>query len=160
MEIRRAIFSDIPELKRLLLQVGEVHHVIRPDIFRTGAIKYTDDALAELLKDENKPIWAAMEGETMLGYCFCQWRTIAGSTVLTDRTELYIDDLCVDEENRGHGVASALYRFVCDYAKAQGCNFITLNVWCGNDSAMRFYEKMGLRPRNIMMDMPLEEVKC
>ena len=160
MEIRRANYSDIPELKRLLLQVGEVHHVLRPDIFRSGALKYHDEALTALLKDENKPIWAAMDGDVMLGYCFCQWRVYQDSSVSTDRTELYIDDLCVDGENRGHGVASALYRHVTAIAKERGCNFITLNVWCGNDSAMVFYEKMGLRPRNIMMEMPLEDETC
>ncbi len=160
MEIRIAKRTDIPQLKRLLLQVGGVHHDIRPDIFREGALKYDDAALAELLKDASKPIWAAMEGETMLGYCFCQWREYRGSGALTDRTEIYIDDLCVDEACRGKGVATALYRHVCGVARAQGCQFVTLNVWCDNDSAMRFYEKMGLRPRSIMMEMPMEEMEC
>lgn len=158
MEIRKAISADIPELKRLLLQVGGVHHDIRPDIFRCGAIKYTDSQLLELVSNEKKPIWAAMEGEVMLGYCFCQWREQAGSTVCTDRKELYIDDLCVDEAHRGQGVASALYHHITGIAREMGCHFITLNVWCGNDSAMAFYEKMGLKPRNIMMEMPLKEV--
>lgn len=157
MEILKAEVSHIPELKRLLLQVGGVHHEIRPDIFRSGCLKYTNEDLAELLSDEERPVWAAMEGETMLGYCFCQWRRFQDSTALTDRLELYIDDLCVDAYSRGHGVAQALYHHVTGIAKARGCNFITLNVWCGNNRAMRFYEKMGLRPRSITMEMKLEE---
>lgn len=160
MEIRRAVSSDIPELQRLLLQVGGVHHQIRPDIFRSGCLKYTNEDLAELLADEERPVWCAMDGETMLGYCFCQWRTFRGSTALTDRTELYIDDLCVDENSRGHGVAKTLYDHVVTVARERHCNFITLNVWCGNDRAMRFYEKMGLVPRSITMDMKLEEPEC
>ena len=161
MEIRRACAADIPGLEALLLQVGEVHHVIRPDIFRSGAQKYDRDALGLLLQDEQKPIYAAFEQGQMLGYCFCQFRDYrSGSGVSTQRLELYIDDLCVDEGCRGKGVATALYRFVCALAAQRGCHFITLNVWCGNDSAMGFYEKMGLRPRNIMMEMKLEEPEC
>lgn len=160
MEIRLAQAADIPELKRLLLQVGDVHHQIRPDIFRDGAIKYEDAELIEILRDETKPIFAAMEGDTMLGYCFCQWEMFRDSTVLTDRKELYIDDLCIDSSSRGHGVAQALYQHTLDYARAQGCHFVTLNVWCGNDRAMRFYEKMGLTPRKIFMEVKLEEPKC
>ena len=160
MEIRIAKDPDIPELKRLLEQVGGVHHNIRPDIFREGCLKYDEEALAELLLDVNCPVWCAMEGDTMLGYCFCQWRAFRDSTTMTDRTELYIDDLCIDEQSRGHGVAKALYGHVVAAAKEQHCNFITLNVWCGNDRAMRFYEKMGLRPRSITMDMKLEEPVC
>ncbi|MBP3673819.1 MAG: GNAT family N-acetyltransferase [Oscillospiraceae bacterium] len=157
MEIRMAQVRDIPGMIELLKQVGEVHHVIRPDIFRSGALKYDEKALEELLKDENRPIFVAMNGDFVAGYCFCILKDYRGSGVQTDRTELYIDDLCVDENRRGQGVASALYRHVCGYAKGLGCAFITLNVWCGNDGAMKFYENAGLTPRHIMMEMPLEE---
>ena len=91
----------------------------------------------------------------MLGYCFCQVETIRGSTVLTDRVEIYIDDLCVDENARRHGIAKALYEYVCAWAKEIGCEFVTLNVWCGNDGAMKFYEKMGMKQRSITMETKL-----
>ena len=155
MDIRRAEQADIPGLIRLLYQVGQVHHEIRPDIFRSGAIKYTQADLEALVSDESRPIFAAVEGERLLGYCFCQLEIYAGSTVLTDRTELYIDDLCVEESCRGQGVAKALYRHVLDYAKGLGCAFVTLNVWQGNDGAMKFYEKMGLTPRKTYLEVKL-----
>ena len=155
MEIRRAEVRDIPGMIALLYQVGDVHHQIRPDIFRSGALKYDEKDLEELLKDGKKPIFVADEGGFVAGYCFCQHRDYQGSGVSTDRKELYIDDLCVDESNRGQGIAKALYAHACGYAREQGCTFLTLNVWCGNDGAMRFYEKAGLKPRNIMMEMKL-----
>ena len=34
MNIRKAHNGDIPGLIALLLQVGQVHHELRPDIFR------------------------------------------------------------------------------------------------------------------------------
>lgn len=160
MNIRLATNQDIPGMLSLLLQVGQVHHEIRPDIFPENTLKYDENALAELLKDESRPIFVAAEGDFVAGYCFCVHRNYDGSGVSTSRRELYIDDLCVDKNRRGKGIAGALYRHVCDYARAQGCQFITLNVWCGNDSAMGFYEKAGLRPRHIMMEMPLEDSQC
>ena len=155
MTILRANESHIPGLIRLLYQVGDVHHKIRPDIFRSGAIKYTEKDLEELLKDENRPIFVACDGENLLGYCFCVIEDCRGTTVLTDRVEIYIDDLCVEETCRGQGVAKALYTHVCAWAKDLGCAFVTLNVWCGNDGAMKFYEKMGLTPRKIFMEIKL-----
>ena len=58
------------------------------------------------------------------------------------------------------GIARALYHHALSYSKTLGCQSLTLNVWCGNDGAMRFYEEMGLRPRNVMMEIPLEEALC
>ena len=157
MEIRFANAGDIPGILDLLHQVGNVHHRIRPDIFRSGALKYDAPALDTILSDEARPIFVALIDSTVAGYCFCVRKDYRGSGVQTDRVELYIDDLCVDEAHRGSGIATALYRHATDYAKEIGCAFVSLNVWCGNDGAMAFYEKMGLRPRHIMLEMPLEE---
>ena len=156
MLIRRAEISDIPDILRLLVQVCNVHQDIRPDIFKRDGVKYTESDLRELLTDESRPVWCAVEDGHFLGYCFCQWKEYRDSSVSTDRKELYIDDLCVDETARGKGVATALFRHVTAVAKAEGAKFITLNVWEGN-SALRFYEKMGMKPRKIFMDLPLED---
>ena len=157
MEIRFAERQDIPGMLELLRQVGQVHHEIRPDIFRSGAIKYTEPELEEILRDECSPIFVGVEEGKVLGYCFCQLRTYENSTVLTDRKELYIDDLCVDENCRGQHVGKQLYEHTCGYAREIGCNFVTLNVWCGNDSAMAFYRSRGMKPRKIYMETSLEE---
>ena len=155
MTIRRAETRDIPGIIALLYQVGGVHHDIRPDIFRENAIKYTPEQLEALLTDENSPIFIYDIDGCVAGYCFCQIREFADSTVLTDRKELYIDDLCVNENRRGQHIGSALYDYAVTYAKEIGCQFLTLNVWCGNDSAMKFYEHAGLTPRNIHMEKKL-----
>ena len=160
MLIRRAVESDITGMIALLLQVGQVHHEIRPDIFPPRTLKYDEAALVELLRDELRPVFVAMEGDFVAGYCFCVHREYRGNGVSTNRRELYIDDLCVDENRRGQGIATKLYHYATDYAKEQGCRFLTLNVWCGNDSAQRFYEHMGMRPRHIMMEAPLEDSQC
>ena len=155
MEIRKAEVRDIPGMIELLYQVGQVHHEIRPDIFRSGALKYTESDLRELLKDENRPIFVAVEEEFVQGYAFCIHRDCLDSGVFTDRKEVYIDDLCVHEDCRGQKIASRLYSHVTDYARSRGCQFITLNVWCGNAGAMKFYENAGLTPRSITMEMKL-----
>ena len=155
MNIRIACREDIPGLIRLLYQVGGVHHEIRPALFRSGAIKYTEKDLEMLLQDSAKPIFVAFEEGNVLGYCFCRIQDYRNSTVLTDRKEIYIDDLCVEENCRRRGVAGELYDHVCGWAKEMGCSYVTLNVWCGNEGAMKFYEKMGMRRRSITMETKL-----
>ena len=155
MLIRFAEVRDIPGMIRLLYQVGGVHHDIRPDIFRENALKYTPEQLEALLQDASKPIFICDDGGFVAGYCFCQIRSYDGTGGSTDRKELYIDDLCVEESRRGQHIGTVLYDRAVAFAKEIGCSFLTLNVWCGNDSAMKFYENAGLTPRNIMMETKL-----
>lgn len=155
MEIRFAEERDIPGLITLLKQVGEVHHRIRPDLFRAGAQKYDEKALQALLKDGSRPIFVSVAENRAAGYAFCILQEVRNDPVLLDRKTLYIDDLCVDENVRGQGIAKALYAHVCAYAREQGCDAVTLNVWCGNDQAIGFYEKCGLKPQKIGMEYTL-----
>jgi len=155
MEIHLANNHDIPGLIHLLKQVGEVHHQIRPDLFRSGARKYSEADLALLLQDPSRPILIAEEQGQVAGYCFCMFQEVRDSSVLCDRKTLYIDDLCLDENVRGSGIAKALYDKACEFAREEGCQAVTLNVWCGNDRAMAFYEKMGMRPQKIGMETVL-----
>ena len=155
MHIRFAETRDIPGMIALLQQVGEVHHQIRPDLFRSGAQKYDEAALAALLEDPKRPILIAELDGMVAGYCFCILQENRDDPVLCDRKVLYIDDLCVDETVRGKGVATALYDKTLEYAKELGCHSVTLNVWCGNDRAMAFYEKCGMKPQKIGMEKVL-----
>lgn len=155
MEIRFAQSRDIPGMLNLLQQVGEVHHQIRPDLFRSGAQKYDEAALEALLKNPDRPIFIAQNEDQVAGYAFCILQITKDDPVLRDRKVLYIDDLCVDEAQRGHGIAGALYQHVCQYARIIGCDAVTLNVWSGNDTAMAFYQKCGLKPQKVGMEFIL-----
>ena len=168
--IRRATTADIPDIDRLLYQVAEVHHRGRPDLFKAGAKKYTDEELAAIIADDERPIFvydggdgdggngsADGDGEAaaasgVLGYAFCMFQRHSGSHVLTDVTTLYIDDLCVDESARGRRIGETLYRHVLGFAREHGCHNVTLNVWSCNPAAMAFYEHCGLTPQKIGME--------
>lgn len=55
--IRRAIMSDIPRLLALLEQVLQVHHRVRPDIFKAQGTKFSQKELEELLSDDKRPVY-------------------------------------------------------------------------------------------------------
>ncbi len=140
-------------LNRLLCQVLAVHHNGRPDLFKGNVKKYTDDQLKAILADDSKPIFVAVDDtEYVLGYAFCVFQQHIGDNILTDVKTLYIDDLCVDENIRGQHIGSALYEHVLNFAKAQHCYNVTLNVWSLNEGAIKFYERCGMKPQKIGME--------
>lgn len=153
MAIRTAQERDIPRLLSLLTQVDMVHHRGRPDLFKGPATKYTDQELRELLKDETRPIFVwTDENDTVMGYAFCIFQQHIKDNVMTDILTLYIDDLCVDESVRGSHIGTKLYNHVLSFAREKGCYNVTLNVWAFNESALKFYQKRGLKAQKIGME--------
>ena len=155
--VRRAEIGDIPAILELLVQVDMVHHNGRPDLFRGPATKYNADELKEIIANEKTPVFVCVnEEEKVLGHLFGMFKQELNDSVQTDIKTLYIDDICVDEAARGQGVGRTLYDFIKGFAKKEGCYNITLNVWCCNPDAMKFYENMGLVPQKIGMEQILD----
>ena len=153
--IRQAVNKDIPKIMDLLMQVCLVHHNGSPDIFKIGT-KYSEDELKILIKDKKRPILVSTdEKDEVVGYCFCAYQQHIDNSILTDIKTLYIDDLCVDERVRGKHIGKELYEAALQLARDSGCYNLTLNVWSCNPSALRFYEKMGLLPQKVGMEIVL-----
>lgn len=160
MNIRRAIEKDIPKVMQLLNQVLELHANIRPDIFISGTTKYTTEELAGILRDSSKPVYVAVDDrDECIGYAFCQLREQPFSENMIPFTSLFIDDLCVDETTRGQHIGESLFEYVKQEAKRMGCYEVTLNVWSGNSSAEKFYEKMGMQTKERQMEYILSQEK-
>lgn len=152
-EIRRAEECDMEDIDRLLFQVNMVHHLGRPDLFKLGEKKYTDEELKRIIHDDACPIFVAVDDEGhVLGYAFCMFRQYLNHNIMTDIKTLYIDDLCVDEKIRGQHIGRRLYDRVLSFARESGCYNVTLNVWALNGPAIKFYEKCGLKPQKIGME--------
>lgn len=49
-------------------------------------------------------------------------------------------------------IGEKLFVHVKEEAKRLGCYEVTLNVWAGNTSAEKFYEKMGLKTKEQQME--------
>ncbi len=155
MIIRFARESDIPDIENLLVQVCNVHSNKRPDLFKKDGQKYNSEQIKKLISDKNTPIITAFDEETqrVVGYAMCVMKKIENNTSLCDMKTLYLDDLCIDENLRGKGIGKKVFDKVVEFARNEGCYNITLNVWEGNDSAKKFYEKCGFKPQKTTLEM-------
>ena len=139
----------------LLSQVLMVHAEGRPDLFRAGTRKYTDEELLSIFSDDTHPVFVAVDGGCVLGHAFCEVQDFRGSNNMQPYLSIYIDDICVDEKSRGQHVGTALYQHVLAYARELGCYDVTLNVWTCNPGAQRFYEAMGMTPLKTCLEQVL-----
>lgn len=155
-EIRTAKEKDCPKMLELLEYICNLHSGIRPDLFKAGKSKYDGESLKKLLTDESRLIFvAADENDEVLGYIFCILIDHSADSARCPNTELYINNLCVDENFRREGIGDALFQKALSTAQELGCHNLTLNVWEGNDGALRFYEKHGMKIQKREMEIVL-----
>ena len=153
MNIRSAENEDVNGIMKLLRQVNDIHAEGRPDIFIKGLTKYDEEGLKVILNNPETPIFVALdEDDILIGYCFCIVEDHSHYANLQPIKTLYIDDLCIDENQRGRHVGQKLFDYVKEYATDNGFYNLTLNVWSCNPSAHKFYEAMGFKPMKTVME--------
>lgn len=156
MQVRRAKIKDTDRIMELLVQVNNVHSEKRPDLFIKDKTKYNTDELIEIINDDDRPIFVAVDDDDrVMGYMFGKLESHIEDNNFPDIITFYIDDLCVDEIARGQHIGKLLYDYTVAVARTLGCYNVTLNVWEGNDNARRFYEKCGLKPQKTGLEVVL-----
>ena len=153
MQIRKAVKKDAKELFLLLETVQALHADGRPDIFKKGASKYSVEHIEEIIENIETPVYALVdENDIPVGYAFCSIINEKETDNLYAKKTFYIDDICVKNTLRGQGYGKKLYEYALGKAKEFSCDRLTLNVWHLNQSAVKFYEKLGMNPLKTTME--------
>jgi ribosomal protein S18 acetylase RimI-like enzyme len=95
-------------------------------------------------------VFAAEVGAEVIGHLWLSLRSpedVAG--------QAWIFDIEIDEARRGQGLGRQLMLAAMDKAKAMGCTSIKLNVFGGNDVAIRLYQSLGFRTAQMQMTRQL-----
>lgn len=152
MQIRDMKLEDYNEVDRLMAQVHKLHVEGRPDLYIDVEHIYSMEMFQEMVENEDMISFVAEEDNTIVGICFVSMRE---KTCMIKRRTAYMDDLCVDEAFRGKGIGRILFAHAKKRAKEMGAERMDLMVWNFNESALKFYEEMGMKPQRYIMEKHL-----
>lgn len=132
--IRPARPEDAAELVRLIRALAEYEH-------EPHAVQATPDGLAAQLRSERPPFEAllAERDGRAVGFAlfFQNYSTWEG------RPGIYLEDLFVEESERGSGTGRALLAAVAQLAVERGCGRLELVALDWNTPAIGFYAAHG-----------------
>ena len=135
-DVRRARPGDEHDILRLI-------HALATYERAPEHVKATPEGIAAALFGENPRVFGhvAEIGGKVVGIAvwFFNYSTWTG------RHGIYLEDLFVDPEARGGGVARALFEALGEEAKRHDCARIDWAVLDWNDLAKGFYRKIGAR---------------
>ena len=146
--IELATAKDRAEVNRLARQIHEMHINWRPDIYRMPEELFPEERFAELIA--KRELYVAKVGGTVVGYTMVTIRD-QDLPELIKRKVFYIQQFCVDEEFRNHGIGTQMMNELRVLARAFRCTDLQLNVYPENDAAVSFYQKCGFMIRSINM---------
>jgi ribosomal protein S18 acetylase RimI-like enzyme len=152
MEIVRADESRLDELEPLFVAMHEHHRAGEPGAARVRALRPAGDAWARrrehyrsLFAGGRAHLFLALEGERVIGYAMVSEIGSQATLQVGDRMA-ELESLSVLPGERGAGVGTALMAAVHALLGELGIEELMLYVMDGNEGALRFYERYGMRP--------------
>ncbi len=155
--VRFAREEDLEQVNRLRRQVNDLHVAGVPEIFKPGFGDELRNYLYTIRKSPRQKIVAAELDGRVCGFAVLNHITRPENPFMFERDYLDIDEFGVDEGCRRRGVATAMIRFIRDYAREQGFSRVELNMWEFNRDALAFYEAAGFRTYRRYMELRTEE---
>ena len=140
--------ADWFAVNEMAAQVHALHVAWRPDIYETVEEMYPQARFAEAV--QARQLYVAKVDGAAVGYALLKMRDYNWPGVVR-RKVMVIDEFCVHEAIRGHGVGTEMMSDIRALAKAFGCTDLQLGVYPQNDAAVGFYQKCGFTIRSIDM---------
>lgn len=148
--VRIADINDRERLTELFMQLHRHHVEIKPETFRMPEREWFSGRISEILADKEQTVLVNDSGE-INAYAVVKIMDV-NTEEKRPRRVCYIDCFSVSEDCRRRGIGTELLGAVKTFGKERGCTSVQLGVSASNESAVKFYEKMGLAPRTIQME--------
>ncbi len=153
VEVRRAREDELDRVNELRRQVNDLHVAGKPEVFKPGFCDELRDYIRVIWEDPKQEIIVAVSGGKICGFAILNHIVRPENPFMRERDFLDIDEFCVDEPFRRQGVASAMVRYIKDWAAEKGFGRIELNMWEFNRDALAFYESAGFTTYRRYMEM-------
>jgi GNAT superfamily N-acetyltransferase len=145
--IRRAAEVDLPGILRLYAQPGMNDGVVlsvaeAAATFRRMAA-YPDYALYVATPDDSDAILGSFA------------LLIMDNLAHRGAPSAIVEDVCVDEGHRGHGIGRAMMTFALERARARGCYKLSLSSNVARPEAHAFYRALGFQQHGLSFVVPL-----
>ena len=151
--IRIADINDREQLTELFIELHRHHVEIKPETFIMPPREWFSGRISEILNDSGQTVLVYDNGG-INAYAVVRIMDVNTEDKLPRRMS-YIDCFAVSESCRRMGIGTELFNAVKAFGRENGCTSVQLGVSACNESAVRFYEKMGLVPRTVQMEAKL-----
>ena len=155
MKVREGKIEDIEQLVAIMKQTYNIHYKNRKDIFKKKEIETMKEWIRSEMDNKEKYILVAEENKTIYGVLIYKIKKIQNNINLKDCTNIWIDEICVDEKYRSQGIGKLLINEIKRIAKKLKYNKIELNCWEFNERARKFYKENGFESQRRIMEINL-----
>ena len=135
--------SDAKLIAKLNEPVQNLHHELYPWKFKEFDYDAVSMYFENIINDENQNFYVCYIDNEAAGYIWFEEITKKETAFSNASHHLYIQQISVNENQRGNGVGKYLLNIVLKFANEKSIKRIGLDYWVKNAVAKSVYEQLG-----------------
>jgi ribosomal protein S18 acetylase RimI-like enzyme len=148
LKYREAVLDDLDDLYRIEQKVIEAERPFNASI-KAGKTTYYD--IEKLILESHSCLIVAEDGGEITGTGYAQIR--ASKESLQHDSHSYLGFMYVSPAHRGKGINGKIVDILIAWSHTRGVKEHYLDVYAGNASAIRAYEKIGFQACLVEMKL-------
>lgn len=150
--IEPARLSHLSDLVRLASQAQALHAQISSGDFKSVVDEdELRDLFCALIDRADSHVAVAEIGEKTEGFIWADVQNRPETALTYPITELFLQQICIDERYRRKGIGAALMRYLENFALKIGAEEIALGTWVGNATAQNFFRSLGYETATFLL---------
>ena len=150
IKILEANSKDIEHIAQIAYQVAKLHDEALPQYFKPVSKDEQLKNIYDLFKDDRITVFKAVYEEEIRGFLFLEMIHRISKGLMFSKLGCILN-FGVDENYRNHGIGTLLLHTAEQYVKDHDGEALDLSVFAFNQSAIKFYERLGYKTIDISM---------
>jgi len=144
IKIREADIRDYKALCRVFEEGDAYHQQALPHIFKKpdGSVR-TKESISSIISNKDEILFVAEFSDTIIGVIHIRITEAPYIDIMVPRRYAVIDNIVVLDVHRGKGTGKMLMKKAHEWISDKEIKHIELHVWEFNQSAIKFYKKLG-----------------
>ncbi|WP_456274698.1 N-acetyltransferase family protein [Bacillus sp. AK031] len=152
-KIRTATLDDYDKVKPIHKEVHHLHVKGRPDKYNPANNTLDKEYFDGLVNSEEARVYIIDAANEIIAFTFLRKNDTPNRDTVVKQSYVFMEDLGVNHNFREKGLGRLLFDKEIDFTKEVGAASLELGVWEFNETAIKFYEAMGMKTQARKMEI-------
>lgn len=154
-KIRTATFDDYEKIKPIHKEVHDLHVEGRPDKYNPTNNTLDKEYYKGLVNNEEGRVYIIEFNNEIIAFTILRKNNTPNRETVVKQSYIFMEDFGVNKNFRKKGLGRLLFDKAIEFTREVGATSLELGVWEFNDTAIKFYEAMGMKTQARKMEIKL-----
>ncbi|MGG1684271.1 N-acetyltransferase family protein [Pseudalkalibacillus sp. NRS-1564] len=152
IEVREANLDDFEKIKPIHKEVHDLHTKGRPDKYKPTKSTLDKDYYKGLVESKESRVYVIEHTGEVIAFTFLSKQETPDRETIVKNEYVFMEDFGVSNYFRENGLGKMLFNKAIEFTKEIGATSLELGVWEFNETAIKFYESMGMKTQARKME--------